>query len=198
MSRSLVGRSFSVGSSVVVVALLSGCSGPPLKEYHQARGALDAARAADAERYAPEDFRAGGDALKQYDVAVAQRDYRLALNYALEAYNRAQAAAKTAANEKAAVRSRVEAALAEAGRSVATGRLLLQKAAAARIPPARLAEARRTLTHVTSLVQKARKALEAGEYLEASNIIKGADEQGRRAVSQLEIALRPPPARRRR
>lgn len=180
---------------VAAVVVMSACSDPPLKEYHQAQGAIDAARAADAERYAPADLQAAVEALKQYDAAVAQRDYRLALNHALDAYARAQAAAKTSANEKAAVRSRVEAAIAEAGRSVATGRQLLSRE---RQPAGRLSTYKRSLDHVDAVVQKARKALQAGDYLDADRILKGVDEEARRTVAQIRVTLQPPASKKRR
>src|SRR5205085_2902080 len=50
------------------VAALS-CSEPPLKEFHQAEGALTAARAADAATYAPETLQAAEAALAKYDTA---------------------------------------------------------------------------------------------------------------------------------
>ena len=42
----------------------AGCSEPPQKEMSEAQGAIDAARAAGAERYAVEEFRAATTALK--------------------------------------------------------------------------------------------------------------------------------------
>jgi len=55
----------------------------------QAQGALDAARAAGAERYATAEYQAAATALKNAQDAVAQRDYRLALNHALDSRERA-------------------------------------------------------------------------------------------------------------
>ena len=55
----------------------------------QAQGAIDAARAAGADQYAREEFTAAEDALKRSHEAVAQRDYRQALNTALDARERA-------------------------------------------------------------------------------------------------------------
>ena len=72
-----------------------GCGGePPDKEMQQAQGALDAARAAGADRYATEEFTAATLALVNAKEAVDQRDYRLALNHALDSRERAQNAAR--------------------------------------------------------------------------------------------------------
>ena len=77
--------------------LASACGDPPTREMDQAQGAIDAARAAGADRYATEEYQAAVDALKQAQEAVAQRDYRLALNHAIDSRERAQNAAKQAA-----------------------------------------------------------------------------------------------------
>lgn len=184
--------------ALIAAFVMVGCGEPPLKEYHQAQGALDAARAAGAEQYAPDDYQAAGESLTQYEIAVGQRDYRLALNHALEAYNRAQVAAKAAANEKAAARSRAEGAVADLSRSVVLGRQLLNKAVDGRVAAGRLAGPRRSLDHADGVVQKAREALQAGDYLQAGIIIKEAGPQASQAIAQIQAALQPPPGRRRR
>jgi hypothetical protein len=93
---------------LLLLALSGACAEPPTKERHQADGAVAAAKAADAATYAPATLRAAEDALKRYDEAVAQGDYRLALNYAIDARDRAYEAAKQASNDKAAARSQAE------------------------------------------------------------------------------------------
>ncbi len=87
---------------------MPGCSEPPDKERQQAEGALEAARAAGADVYAPVEFQDAQASLKKYADAVAQRDYRLALNEALEARDRAYEAVKQAGNKKAELRSQAD------------------------------------------------------------------------------------------
>ena len=79
----------------------------------QAQGSIDAARAAGADRYATEQYDAAVKALQNAENAVAQRDYRLALNYALDGRDRAQRAAKEAATQQAVLRSAAERRLGE-------------------------------------------------------------------------------------
>src|SRR5262245_28271359 len=86
------------------VLSVSACATPPTREMDQAQGAIDTARAAGADRYAAEEYRGAVDALKQAQDAVEQRDYRLALNHALDSRERAQAAAKHAAESQATLR----------------------------------------------------------------------------------------------
>ena len=88
--------------------LSTACSEPPQKEIDRAQGAIDAARAAGAEQYAPRSFAAATTALQQSHEAVEQRDYRLALTRAVDANERAQEAAKQAADGKARARTEAE------------------------------------------------------------------------------------------
>ena len=88
--------------SCCAVVLSTACSEPPQKEIDRAQAAIDAARAAGAEHYAPESFTAATDRAPQAHEAVAQRDYRLALTRALDASDRAQEAREAAAEGKAA------------------------------------------------------------------------------------------------
>src|SRR6185436_789496 len=76
----------------VVAALAAGCEEPPDKEIGEAQGAIAAARAAGAERYAVTEFTAATTELTQANEAVAARDFRLALNHALESREQARAA----------------------------------------------------------------------------------------------------------
>src|SRR6266508_3029321 len=88
--------------------LLSACGDPPNKEMDQAQGAIDAARAAGADRYATTEYTAATDALKRAQDAVAQRDYRQALNEALDRREHAQNSAREAAETRAQLRGEVE------------------------------------------------------------------------------------------
>jgi hypothetical protein len=74
---------------ILVVLLTTGCSEPPQKEIDQAQAAVDAARTAGADRYAAADFTAAVSSLDKARAAVEQRDYRQALNYALDSRQRA-------------------------------------------------------------------------------------------------------------
>jgi hypothetical protein len=108
LPRLVESRWLLVCGGCLLVALAGACAEPPTKERHQADGALAAARAADAATYAPVPLQAAEEALKHYDEAVARGDYRLALNHAIDARDRAYEAAKQASNDKAAARSQAE------------------------------------------------------------------------------------------
>lgn len=165
--------------SLAVLAAVSGaaCGDPPDKEMQQARGAIDAARAAGADQYAREEFAAAEDALKRSHEAVAQRDYRQALNTALDARERAQTAAKESVNRKATARSDAARALADADAALTESRAKLKAAEGARVPPKTVGAAKRVIADGESAVQKARSAFDRGDYLvsldEARNAMTG-------------------------
>ena len=99
----------------------------------QAQGAIDAARAAGADRYATEQYEAAVKALENANAAVTQRDYRLALNYALESRDRAQTAAKEAGVQQGVLRSGAERRLGQVTAQLDQARRRLQAAEAAHV-----------------------------------------------------------------
>jgi hypothetical protein len=138
---------------VTSLVLLPACAEPPSKEMHQAQGAIDAAKAAGAAQYAADEFKTAVDALAQADVAVAAKDYRLALSYALDSRERAQNAAKAAVDARAKARGDAERALAEATATVERAEARLKSSDIPKLP-------RRTVTAVESQVLTARKTLQ--------------------------------------
>ena len=113
--------------TIVLLSLSTvACGGdPPDKEIQAAETAINAARTAGADRYAAEEFTAAQEALTHAREAVDQRDYRLALNHALDSRERAETATAQAAVGVATAR-------ATADRAIADAETRLQEASAAR------------------------------------------------------------------
>ena len=147
----------------------AACTDPPDREMQQAQAAIDTARAAGADQFAHDEFAAAEDALKKSHEAVAQRDYRLALNAALDARERAQTATRQAADEKATARTDAERALTEADAALHESRAKLKNAETAHAAAKVLAAARRTITDGETAVQEARTALAQGDYITAAD-----------------------------
>jgi hypothetical protein len=177
---------------LVMILLASGCSEPPSKEINRAQGAIDAARAAGAEEYATEAFTAATSALQQSHEAVEQRDYRLALSRAVDAYERAQDAAKLAADGKARVRSEAEMAVSTTNAAAVALDARLKAAEAAKVPARDLVQPRQTAKDAAATLQKARASLKTGAYLAAIESVKGLEPQIRTQIRALETI---PPAR---
>ncbi len=185
--------------ALLCACLLCGaCSAPPQKEIDQAQGAIDAARAAGAEQYATDEFTAATTALQQSQDAVQQRDYRLALSRALDARERAQDAAKQAADGKARARSEAEAGAAQIATALQQLRGRIAAAEAAKVPARDLTAARAAVTEVDASLQKARAEIKAGTYLEASAALKGTTTAVSVQIGALDRAISTRAPRRRR
>jgi hypothetical protein len=173
---------------LVACAMLHGaCTNPPGKEMNQARGAIEAARAAGADQYAPDEYKAAVASLKHSEDAVQQRDYRQALNDALDSREQAENAARVAANQKAAVRSQAERDLHDLRPLLDRAHARLKAAETSRTRRARTLQAeRQTVAAADASVQKARTAMARQDYLAARDAILGVAEQLQATIRQIE------------
>ena len=171
------------------------CGEPPEREYHQAQGAIQAARAAGAEIWAPDELAAATSALTRYDAAVAQRDYRQALSHALEARERASAAAKKAAADKSTRRGEIERLVVLLATHVERGRVVLNGATRAQDEAARAL--RQVIGDTERALQESRAALERDEVNRARTLLDGLEARLTQALAPFQNAA-PPPANRRR
>jgi len=189
---------WSLPASLVAALFVLGCAEPPHKEMDQAQGAIDAARAAGAEQYAGDEYTAALDALKRAHDAVAQSDYRLALNNALDSRERAQNAARQAADGKAQVRAEVERHQAEVTSLMPVVRARVDIARKTRAPRPVLTSATQALASIEADVQKAGEAVKAGDYLAARPLLR--DIRGRigKTITDLDQATTTQSTRRRR
>jgi HAMP domain-containing protein len=164
------------GLACVLVVLAIACTSPPNKEMDQAQGAIDAARAAGADRYAPVEFAAATTALKSASDAVAQGDYRLALNHAIDSREQAQNAARVGADTRAKVRGDVERLMAEVNALITQVNAWIASPAAARTPRTRRT-AQQVVTTSTAEVQKAGSAMQAEDYAGAQKLLTATKER---------------------
>lgn len=147
-----------------LLLLASACSTPPDKERGQAEGAIAAARAASAEVYAPDDLLAAETALARYDTAVAQKDYRQALNAALDARDRGYEAVKRASTAKADARGKAEQLTQTLDALTATANQRLAGTASPRITGAAAVRVKKAVAGAMTTLQEARSAVESGQY----------------------------------
>ncbi len=185
----MVRRSVLPLSAILLSLLIVACSEPPNKELHQAQGAIDAARAAGAAIYAPEELKGAVDALTRAQDAVGQRDYRLALNNALDSRERAQAAAKRAADERAAARSDAERLLADTTAAISVASVRLRAAEDADTPAQGTATLRAAIETARNATEAAGNALAKQDYLGARQQLQGVS----RAVAAAVESVPPPP-----
>ena len=159
-------------SLIIVLSMglsaLVACGEPPDKEMQQAQGAIDAARAAGAARYAAAEFTAATEALQRAHEAAKARDYRLALNHALDSRERAQNAAREAADNKATTRVAADRSLSSAGDALAALRAQIADLEVRKTPAKVLAGPRQALEGAERHLQEAREALERGDFVAAT------------------------------
>lgn len=184
-------------AAVVTALSLASCGSPPDREMQQAEGAIEAARAVGAEQYARDEFAAAQDLLKRAAEAVAQRDYRLALNYALDSREQAQNAARLAADRKAIARVEADRATSALVAALAALQSRLKAAEAGRIPARTLAGQKNAVADGDRRLQEARAAMERGDYASVVSTASAALPLLADAERQLAAAM-PPPARPRR
>ena len=164
----------------------------------QAQGALDAAKAAGAEQYARDEYGAAADALKRSHDAVAQSDYRLALNHALDSRERAQNAARQAADGKAQVRGDADRILLDVTGAIVQANARLETARRGRVPRRLLASPAQEVATISEEVQKAREMLTGGRYLEARDLLHALKLRMQKTMAAISQAAMPPAVRRRR
>jgi Domain of unknown function (DUF4398) len=191
------GRRFPLSLALVAALAATACGNPPEKEMQQAQGAIDAARAAGADQYAADEFSAAQAALKRANDAVEQRDYRLALNHALDARDRAQNAAKQAADGKAIARTEAEHALGTTTSALNDAHVKLRSAERNRAPARVLAGPRRVIDDADTTVQKARAEFARGDYRAVAATLRETAPELRAVARELEGGGAAAPRRRR-
>jgi hypothetical protein len=184
-------------SVLALLLLVTACGTPPHKEMDQAQGAIDAARAAGAERYAAEELTAATTSLTAATQAVDQRDYRLALNHALESREHAQNAARLSAETQGKLRAEVDRATEEVTQLLAQANGRLTTAEKTRVPRRVLTDTRRAIATAKEEMQKAGVASEAGDIGAAQAVLSSAKQRLSEVIARLDTALRAQNTRRR-
>jgi hypothetical protein len=183
---------------VIITVLSASCAEPPSKEMNQAQGAIDAARAAGADRFATAEFTAATDALKRSEEAVAAGDYRQALSHAIDSRERAQNAAKMAAEGRTDARGRAERAVAEVATLLARAQAQIKAAENAQLGARILREPHATVTAAEKMLQEARTALKNEDYPSVTKALDGAATQLQATLAMMDAALSSRPAPRKR
>ena len=188
-----------LGLAVIMAAFLSStaCGGdPPNKELQEAQAAITAAETAGADQYAHEEFSAARDALARAHAAVTERDYRLALNHALDSRDRAQHATKDATDQRIAARAAADHTLTTTSTALAELKVKLKAAERAHAASRLLTTARRAVTDGEQHLQKARAAFGAGQYRDVGTSLN--DVTARFAGTERDLDAAVPASSRRR
>lgn len=165
---------------------------------NQAQGAIDAARAAGADKFAAAEFTAATDALKRSEEAAASSDYRQALSHAIDSRERAANAARMAVDGRANARGQAERAIAEVATLLARAHTQLTHPDLARLNARVLRTPRATVAAADIRVQEARAALKAEDYAGVTKALNSAAAELQAALTEIDAATSPRPAPRKR
>jgi len=177
--------------ALITAILSASCAEPPHKEMNQAQGAIDAARAAGADRFAAAELTAAQDALRRSEEAATAGDYRQALSHALDSRERAQAAAKAAVEGRADARGQAERAIAEVATLLSRALSQLKDADVARLNARELKAPRSTMAAAETKLQEARTALKAEDYPGVTTALNGAAAELQAALTQIDAVASP-------
>jgi hypothetical protein len=190
----LTGMSGRFGSSLVALAgcvILAACGEPPVKEMDLARQAIRAARDAHAEAYAAAELKAAEDAFEKSTAAVTGGDFKLALNHALTSHERAQAAARMAAEAETPLRTRLGTTIEDATARLTAARAAVAAAAKVRSTRRTAAKAGSALTTIDGALQKAGVLVKDGDLKAAEAALEGVSGRIAAAIAPLDRAKRP-------
>jgi len=165
-------------SVVLMTALFAGCAKEPTVELDAAKAALEAAKAAEADRYLAADFNAAQDSLNAAVTEIETQKSKFALTRSYDHAKKLIASAQTAADaakeqvaaKKEQVRQEVVAALAEAQTNLTDTKALLKKAPRGKEGRAALEAIQTDLTTIeqTSLAE-VNTLLTSGDFLTAKD-----------------------------
>jgi hypothetical protein len=159
-------------SAMVFIAFI-GCSKQPIVESKQAQAALDSAKAAEADKYAPETYKAAKDTLAAASKEKADQDKKFvwfrSYDIAKETFIKAEALAKEAQSAamkaKPMVKAQVEAELKEAQTALDEANAALKKAKRARRKD--LKQYEDNLAALTANLAQVSEQVGKGMYLDA-------------------------------
>ena len=155
---------------IAAACVLPGCSDPPREEVDAARKALEEARSAGAEQYAPESYRAAEQAVQDLDAELKAQEDKFFKSYGT-AEEKAKAARQAADKARADTSSGMEQAkvdvattIQEARTSLAETRSLLDSAPRGKGTAADIAMLRADLDGVQASIDEAQTLYDGGDY----------------------------------
>lgn len=193
MKRRLTALTF-VG---LLLLLTIGCASKPETEVTEAQQAFEGARSAEADVYAPEDFRVAQDSLKEAEAELAAQDSKFALTRSYEqavavlkrTRDDAEKAASAAKANRENVMKEAQTAQVSAQTAIAETRELMAKAPTGKGTRADLEALAGDLAGAETAFQEAEQLLSQQKYLGARDQFQGVLEQVGAIRSEIEAAI---------
>jgi phage-related tail fiber protein len=183
-------------AALALLALVVGCSKPPEAEMQKANTAMEAARAAEAETYVPDAFRAAMDSLNAANAAKQEQDSKFALfrsyGKAKEMFVRAEDmfnnVTTEAVAEKERVKTQVTQMLAEAKAVMDTASMDLLKAPKGKGSRADIELIKNDLTAAQTGYSEAEADFNAGRYMVAKGKTDAVISKARAIIDEIAKA----------
>lgn len=183
--------------AMCLLALAVGCAKVPQQEMDAAKAAIEAAKTAEADRYAADQFNAAQDSLDAAMAEVDQQNAKFALtrNYdkaaqlLKSATDAANAAAAAVAANKEQVKTEATDLLAQAQTAVSDAKALMAKAPKGKEGKAALEAISADLSAVETSVGEASTALTNGDFLTARDKAKAVLDKANSLKDELQQAI---------
>ncbi|MDZ7291639.1 MAG: DUF4398 domain-containing protein [candidate division KSB1 bacterium] len=192
------GKTFvAIVGLIFALALIAGCAKAPQETVDAAKAAMEAAKAAEADRYLADQFNAAKDSL---DAALAEIEaqnskFALTRNYdrakalldaALAAFNTAK---DGVAAKKEQVKAEADTLMTQATAAVAEVKKLMAKAPRGKEGKEVLEQMKTELSGVEASLTEATNAMTSGDFLTARDKIKAALDKANSLSQELKDAI---------
>lgn len=183
-------------AALFILALIAGCSKAPEAEMQAANQAIEAARTAEAEAYAPAAWRTAQDTLQAANAAKTEQDGKFALfrSYGkskemfVAAQQLANAASAAAETEKEKVKQEVIGLLSQAKAGIDAATAALAKAPKGKDTKAELELIKADLDGLTPAYADAEADFNGGKYLSARTKIQGVIQKAQSITDEIAAA----------
>jgi hypothetical protein len=182
--------------AAVVLLSLIGCGKPPEAEMQKANASFDAAKAAEAEQYVPDMYRAAMDSLNAGMALKQEQDSKFALfrsygkakNLFIKADSLAGVATVEAAAEKERVKAQVSDMLATAKAAIDSASTALDKAPRGKGSKAEIELMKNDLTAAQAAYDDAMNDFNMGKYLQARTKVQAVIDRAGKVSADIEAA----------
>jgi hypothetical protein len=183
-------------AALFILALIAGCSKAPEAEMQAANQAIEAARTAEAEAYAPAAWRTAQDTLQAANAAKTEQDGKFALfrsygkskDMFVAAQQLANAASAASETEKEKVKQEVIGLLSQAKAGIDAATAALAKAPKGKDTKAELELIKADLDGLTPAYADAEADFNAGKYLTARTKVQGVIQKAQSIVDEIAAA----------
>jgi len=157
----------SVGLALCLAFVFISCAKPPTQELDAAQAALDSAKKAEADVYAPDAYRSAKSTLDEARSKVDQKDYEGAKASAVQAKELADRASSQAETGKRQTRDEAQALVNRLSSGIGDARTALDGAPRGKGADGDLDQLRSDLAQAESSLGAAKSSLNGGKYKDA-------------------------------